>query len=178
MLKRCTPFLAVLIPLTAIAQQAVFEASGLFGECLPIYASAGQTLTLYQSPDLDSERMVIPYGEDWNIPYIKSEGLTRVISFGKVELLSEQNLLSCNPLPEGGQTQLSAGEQLTYMYYLGEGMAKVRFGDSICEMDIIDARVLAFPDVQSWIKVLYRDGSSPGWLMNDGIQTTVAGLRC
>ncbi|MCI5106351.1 MAG: hypothetical protein MRY76_06545 [Pseudomonadales bacterium] len=178
MLKPSTSFLFLFTPLAAIAQQAVYEVPGLFGECLPIYASAGQTLTLYQSPDLDSERMVIPYGEGWNIPYIKSERLTRVISFGEVELLSDQNLLSCEPLPEGGQTQLSAGERLTYMYYLGEGMAKVLFGDSVCGMDIIDARVLAFPDVQPWIKVLYRDGSSPGWLSNDGSQTTVAGLRC
>ncbi len=178
MIKLSASLLALFIPFAALAQQAAMELAGLFGECTPIYAAADDTLTLHESPNLESAQHEIPYREGWKVPYVRSDGLTRVISFGEIELASEETLMNCDVLPENGQMRLNRGDLVTYLYYLGEGFAKVRVRGSECELDIADAKVSVHPDVQPWIKVLYRDGTSPGWLLNNGTQTVTAGLRC
>ena len=171
-------FLTFWCPVAGFSQPAVLEVPGLFGECIPIYAAAKDMLFLHETPNLDSAQYKILYGEHWKIPYVKSEGLTRIITFGEIETIEEETLMNCDVLPENGETQMITGDSATYLYYLGEGIAKVRARGAVCDLDIADARILSYPDVQPWLKVLFQDGSSPGWLLNDGAQTINAGLRC
>jgi hypothetical protein len=52
-------------PCLAPAQTAVLEVPELFGECMMQYASISDTLTLYRSPDLESQKIQINYGTGW-----------------------------------------------------------------------------------------------------------------
>lgn len=176
--KVSAPLFVLCSPISALAQQALLEVPGLFGECHPIYAAASDSLSLYESPNLNSVQHEISYKQGWQIPYKKSEGLTRVISSGEVELASDKVLGNCDVVPDNGQLQLTAGQRVTYLFYLSEGFAKVRVNGSTCTLDIIDDPVLKYPDVQPWLRVLFRDGTSPGWLLNNGEQTIDAGIRC
>ena len=43
-----------------------------------------------------------------------------------------------------------------------------------------DYRVLSYPDLQAWIPLMYKDGTSPGWLhiTSKKKQITTVGVRC
>lgn len=170
-------FTVLWYPVVAFPQTAIMEVPGVFGELIPIYAAVEDVLFLHETPNLESALREVPYGKQWKIPYVKSEGLTRIITFGEIEVTEEETLTNCVPFPENGETQMTSGDIATYLYYLGEGIARVRAKDAVCELDIADARILSYPEVQSWLKVLFRDGSSPGWLLNDGTQTINAGFQ-
>ncbi len=177
MIKLSAFFIVLWCPLAAFPQPAIMEVPGVFGELIPIYAAKEDVLFLYETSNLESAQYEIPYREQWKIPYVKSDGLTRIITFGEIEVAEEETLMNCDPLPENGETQMTPGDIAIYLYYLGEGIAKVRAKDAVCELDIADARILSYPNVQPWLKVLFRDGSSPGWLSNDGTQTINAGFQ-
>jgi len=178
MKKLSTTFLIIITADLVSAQPAVLEVAGLFGECIPQYASVSDSLILYRAPDLNSDEIQISYGTGWVIPYVKSSGITRVLSFGEVRAIRGEALQQCDNLPQSDSFEVKSGEIVTYLYYLGEGYSKVRIGEVDCLMFVDDDEVIQFPNIQAWIKVLHEDGSSPGWLLNDGTQTKNTGTRC
>lgn len=160
-----------------IAQPAHIEISQLFGECFPQYAANSNVLDLYTLPNLESDHYQVPYRENWLIPYLKSSGFTRVIEIGQIRATSSEILQQCSVQPNTELT-LQAGETVDYLYYLGEGFAKVVLHGSECHMFIDDDEIVRYPNVQAWIRVLYADGTSPGWLLHDGTQTKNVGVLC
>lgn len=101
-----------LCPLTLVAQPAALEIKGVFGECLPVYASTTNNLQLYKMPDLRSDQMDIPYREGWRIPAPKREGLTRVLEIGALRVTTPDPDMSCSVAPTTGPTVLIPGETM------------------------------------------------------------------
>jgi hypothetical protein len=163
---------------SANAQSALLEVQGLFGECIPQFASVTDSLYLYLTPNLEADARRIEYGENWHIPYIKSSGQTRVLSFGEVKALATEELEQCTISNSGRSPTILPGQTAIYLHDIAEGVSQVRIGEVECQMFIGDDEIVERPSVQSWIKVLYADGSSPGWLHNDGTQTKIVGVRC
>lgn len=159
-----------------IARPAQIQIPRLFGECFPQYASNSSSLKLYTLPDLESDIVQLPYKENWLIPYSKSSGVTRVVEIGQVRVSSPEVLQCSSQSPS--EISLQAGELVDYLYYLGEGYANVAVQGLECYMFIENDEVVRYPVVQVWIRVLYADGSSPGWLLNDFTQTKNVGVLC
>ncbi|MEZ5490098.1 MAG: hypothetical protein R3F50_07240 [Gammaproteobacteria bacterium] len=172
---------AVLVALSGISslsgQPAHIEVSQLFGECFPQFASNSDVLELYLLPDLEAEGIQVPYRENWLIPYTELAGLTRVIETGEVRATSPETLHQCN-VQSATEVTLRVGETADYLYCLGAGYAKVAVHDLECNMFIDDDEILSSPDIQAWIRVLWADGTSPGWLLLDGSQTKSVGVLC
>jgi hypothetical protein len=167
---------------SASAQPAEHETRGVFGECLPVWAAANNVLTLYSRPDLRSERVEVPYREGWRIPAEKRDGLTRVLRVGALEVIKPDPLLHCPIPPKDGPAQLVAGETVDYLYYRGEGFGEIRFRGGQCQAQVAEDfgifRLVRPPEVQAWLKVLFSDGTSPGWLLHDGSQARAARIIC
>ena len=180
---RAAIFVALtLLSITAGAQPAELEIKGVFGECLPIWAAARDRLQLYREPDLRSERVEIPYREGWQIPAPKRDGLTRVLNIGSLRVRQPDPLMSCSIPPREGAAELIESERVEYLYYVGEGFGEIRFRGGQCQAQVDDQfglfDLIELPVVQVWLKVFFADGTSPGWLLHDGSQTRVAGVRC
>ena len=165
-MTRSSLFILYLLCITnsefVVAQSAEIELKFLTGECSPKYSPTQDSLLLYSNPDLRSESNRIKYQKNWHIPY--SDEMTRVISFGKVT-----------------STDPSSESSYEYLYYLGEGFAKLRHDDKEYELDIVTNpkfSIESHPDVQGWIKLEYKDKSSPGWLFLNGEQVKVYGVSC
>ena len=175
-------FALTLLGATAGAQTAELEVKGVFGECLPIWAAARDRLELYREPDLRSERVEIPYREGWRIPAPKVDGSTRVLSIGSLRVRRPDPRMSCSVPPREGPAELIPGERVEYLYHLGEGFGEIRFRGGRCQAQVDDQfglfETVELPVVQVWLKVFFADGTSPGWLLHDGSQTRVAGVRC
>lgn len=162
----------------SFAQPALLEIPQLLGECFPQYSANSNTLKLFQEPNLNSRPIHIQYQEDWLIPYQKSSAMTRVLATGQVQVSKREKLRQCSSSPADNEVFVEAGDTLTYLYYLGEGFAKVQSDLYECELFIDDDEVLEHPIIQAWIKVLYRDGTSPGWLLHSGDQTSYVRMLC
>lgn len=163
------------------AQPAELEVKGVFGECLPIWAAARDGLELYREPDLRSERVQISYREGWEIPAPKPDGVTRVLNIGSLRVRRADPRMHCS-IPPQGPAELIEGENVEYLYNVGEGFGAIRFRGGQCQAQVDDQfglfEPIELPVVQVWLKVLFSDGTSPGWLLHDGSQTRVAGVRC
>ena len=171
---------AFLLSSSVLAQKAVLEKQGVYGECYPHYTSMNDTLDIYKYPNKDSTLKAVPYGKMWDVPYI--HGVTRVISTGKLIALKDYDLTWCKPALKNGEGKIHAGDEIVYLYYTGEGYGDILFKGSQCSAPIDEGygtfELVSDPLVQVWLKVLYKDGSSPGWLLNDGSQTTVGRVDC
>lgn len=167
---------------SASAQPAELEIRGVFGECGPVWTAARDGLTLHRRPDLRSERVEVPYREGWQVPAEKRDGLTRVLRVGTLEVIKPDPLLHCSIPPKDGPAQLVVGETVDFLYYRGEGFGEIRFRGGQCQAQVAEDfgifRLVRPPEVQAWLKVLFRDGTSPGWLFHDGSQTRVARIIC
>lgn len=164
------------------AQDAIYTVPGIFGECLPHYAATKNRLQLYQSPNKESQTKIIPYGVDWIIPFRYQDDLTRIISLGQLKANKSIATKQCKPeLPEGNSL-IEKGSVVDYLHYLGEGYGRILFNGSQCDVKTYkgfgDFETISNPEVQMWRRVLYRDGSSPGWLLQDGSQTIVSHIEC
>lgn len=175
-------FLLLLASEIAGAQEAVLEVRRVFGECRPVYASAQEGLSLYQRPDLRSEQIRLEYRKGWRIPTDKQQGITRVIEVGKLRVLKDDERLDCPQPPAVGPSTLVVGETVEYLFYLGEGMGRVRFRGAECSSQVVEDfavyETLQWPEVQVWFRVFFADGSSPGWLLLDGQQIVVSDVLC
>ena len=166
----------------AIAQEAALVYDGLRGECSPRHLSKSNTLNLYKLPDKRSLLKSVSYGTGWYIPHRGSEGITRVISTGKIQAKKRVELMWCTPSLPAEEPMVDSGEIVDYLFYTGEGYGLVLYKGSQCHAPIDEGfgkfDFLSHPEVQIWLKVLYKDGSSPGWLLNDGSQTTIGDVDC
>jgi hypothetical protein len=171
-----------LLSATAGAQPAELEIEGVFGECLPIWAATRDGLELYREPDLRSERVEIPYRAGWQIPAPKLDGLTRVLSIGRLRVRTPDPRMHCSIPPRDGPPELIESESVEYLYYVGEGFGEIRFRGGQCQAQVDEQfghfESIELPVVQVWLKVFFADGTSPGWLLHDGSQTRVADVRC
>ena len=160
-----------LVPIFGQSQPAELELSGVFGEGIRGYSSTVESLSLQKDPDLRSSSVQIQYTVDRLISYVKGGGVTRVLRTGIVNATTPEPLVRCNRVTRDGNSRLVVGEEVQYLYYLGEGIGRVKVRDAECDLDIAKTRVIEIPVVQEWLKVLSTDGTSPGWLLNDGSQT-------
>jgi hypothetical protein len=154
----------------------------VFGECLRDWVALTDTLTLYKRADLRSERVTVPYRKGWRIPTERRDGLTRVLRIGALEVIKADPGLRCSIPPTEGPAQLVAGETVDYLYYLGEGFGEIGLRGGQCQALVAEDfgmfRLVRAPEVNVWLKVLFRDGTSPGWLFDDGSQAGVARIIC
>lgn len=180
--SRTVPTAFLLACCVTHGQPAEFEVDGIFGECIAIHAAATDGLVLHTEPDLRSEQIQIPYRRDWEIPYLKAQGMTRVLRIGAAKVVRPDTLDDCDAPSEGGSVSLVLGETVEYLTRLGEGRGQIRVRGSICRANLNQSfgafEVIQEPQIQWWLRVLYGDGSSPGWLLHDDTQTRLAGVRC
>lgn len=167
---------------TAAAQSAALEIKGVFGECIPVYAANSDRLVLHKSPDLNSAQVEIQYQVGWRIPAPKVEGLTRVLRVGTLRVTEPDRGMYCRVAPTDGAPELVAGEVVEYLHYAGEGFGEIRFRGAQCQAEVDPTlnhfETIQSPEVQVWLKVFFKDGSSPGWLFHDGTQTKVFDVLC
>ena len=145
---------------------------GVFGECLPIMAATQDGLVLHTKPRKDSATRTIYFRREWKIVYSKRRGLTRVVKRGSVRAL--RDLDNCGGIREG-----EVGE---YLYYRGEGVAVLKFNEITCRGETYygseDFEVIELPEIEAWLPVYFRDGSSPGWILFDDPQMKNVGVEC
>lgn len=182
MMRAYSTLLLSILCVAANAQPAALELKGVFGECRPVYAAKENRLFLYQQPDLESAQLELPYREGWRIPAPKSEGLTRVLSIGALRVIEPDPDMICRVKPTSGVLGLVEGEVVEYLYYVGEGFGEIRYRGAQCQAEV-DPGLKHFepiraPQVQVWLRVFFKDGSSPGWLLHDGAQTRVVKVLC
>ena len=178
-MKQIWKIIILVVSQIAMAQDAVYEKPGIYGECIPHYISKNDSLSLYKAPNKNSILKTIPYREGWDIPY--RGGVTRVISTGKL-IAKKNQVLHCSPALKTGETTVRAGEEVKFLFYGGEGYGYILIKGSQCAAPVHKSynafELVSNPDVQVWLKVLYKDGSSPGWLFHDGSQTKVGRVTC
>lgn len=166
----------------ALGQEAVLEVRGVFGECAPILASTSDRLVLYERPDLRSPTREVAYRENWRVVFSKKDGFTRVLRLGTLTVIKPEVLARCEPAPENGSLDLQVGEEVRYLYYLGEGFGRIAVHGFECDSPVHPKlgvfETVETPEVQSWLRVLHADGSSPGWLLDDGKQVRPLGVEC
>lgn len=180
-MKILLKLLLLLTSQATLAQESEFEIKGVFGECYRHYSSKNESLKLHNKPNKSSKIQIISYGKDWEIPY--KGGVTRVITSGKLIALQEHKLAYCIPALKTDDRKITKGEKVKYLYYTGEGYGIVLFKGSKCNAPVYEGfnvfENILYPEVQAWIKVLYKDKSSPGWLLlNDGSQYKIGKVDC
>ena len=179
---RAVGILALTLSLSAHAAEVLLEVDGVFGECRAVLGAVEDSLTVHEQPNRAAATRVIPYKKGWEVSYVKREGKTQILSLGVVRVQKPGATYSCRKRERVTFDALNVGDRIEYLHYVGEGYARVRVGDTICDTDLQDRseylEVLELPKVDVWIRVLYADGSSPGWLLNDNTQTRVAGVEC
>ena len=172
---------AVLIGFSASAgtQPAELELQrSLIFECAPTFSASGDQLVLYREPDLRSERRVIPYGTGWRIPAPRSEMIARILKIGQLRVVEPDPEMRCT-VPDGGdRPELVPGDIVEYLHRRGEGRGQIRVSSVECTVrayeDFGFFEMLEEPEVQLWLRVFFADGTSPGWLLNDGSQTRLS----
>lgn len=182
MRKHASIVIALSFPWAILAQPAELEVGRVFGECGPVYAASQDGLELHREPDLNAEKFHIPYRKGWRIPAPKSEGLTRVLRIGSLRVIQPDDRMRCSLSPTVGTAELAVGETVEYLYYLGEGFGEIRFRGGQCSAqvheDLGHFEVVTSQEAQVWLRVFYADGTSPGWLLHDGSQTSIAVVLC
>jgi hypothetical protein len=181
-MKIVVKFVLLLFSFTISAQDSVLERQGMFGECFVNLISVNASLNLYEKPNLESENKQIIYGENWLISYKTYQAKTRVIAKGKIKALKNLQLEYCIPKLASEKSKITIADEIDYLHYTGEGYGQVLVNDSQCSAEVHEKlgvfKVIKFPEVQVWIKVLNADGTSPGWLFHDGTQTKNGKLEC
>ena len=164
---------------SASTQPAEFEVErSLIFECAPTFSAIGDQLLLYREPDLRSESVTIPYNEGWRIPAPPAEGISRILTIGRLRVIEPDPQMSCPVQGVDGPPKLVAGEVVEYLHRQGEGRGRIRVGSAECIVrayaDFGFFELLQEPEVQRWLRVYFADGTSPGWLLNDGSQAYVS----
>ena len=179
---RVAAVLALATPLSASAAEALLEVDGVFGECRAVLGALDNSLTLHKEPNRAADTRVIPYKKGWEVLYTKREGKTQILELGVLRVQRLGAKYSCPERERSAFDGLAVGDRIEYLHYVGEGYARVRVNGMICDTDLQDRseylEVLEHPKIDVWIRVLFGDGSSPGWLLNDNTQTRVAGVEC
>ena len=179
---RVAALLALAMPISALATETPLEVDGIFGECRAVLGAVEDSLTLHKDPDRFAGTRVIPYKKGWEVLYTKREGKTQILELGAVRVRKLGAEFFCRESEKAAFDGLEIGDTIEYLHYLGEGYARVRVDGKTCDTDLASRseylEVLEQPEIDIWIRVLYGDGSSPGWLLDDNTQTRVAGVEC
>ena len=175
-------FVAITLFITTNFVIAEIEIPGVFGECFPIYAATDDSLVLNKEPNSESEKITIPYRNGWRIPAPKSQGMTRVIKTGSLEVLKPDKNLYCSVKPSTGPKYLLTGELVEYLHYYAEGSGVIRFRGGECVAEVLEDfgyfKTITLPEVEVWLRVFYADGTSPGWLLWGDHQARIVGVTC
>jgi hypothetical protein len=162
-------------------QPAEREFDGANWECVPTFAAVDDQLMLYREPDMRSEPVVIPYGVDWKVPVDMRNAITRVLSFGTLRVKEQDEEMYCPVQPSGSKPETAPGDLLELVWWQGrrEGDALVKIDDAECIVRAGNPQLFELieaPETQEWVRVLFADGTSPGWLHID--LTRVSIHRC
>jgi len=174
-MRHLLTFITLLVPIhLAFAQPAVLELPGVRGERTTPFVSIQNELHLHKQPNLESATVVIPYNVGWRVPTSARQGLTRILTIGELRVTNPDEELRCSTVATEGPSTLVHGETVEYVRYLGEGFGEIRFRGANCEAEVIPKlghfELVVPPVVQAWLPVYFADGTSPGWLLNDGTQ--------
>ncbi|MEO0852859.1 MAG: hypothetical protein AAFY15_05070 [Cyanobacteria bacterium J06648_11] len=179
---RVAALIALATPLSALSAEALLQVDGVFGECRAVLGAVEDSLTLHKEPDRSAATRVIPYKKGWEVLYTKRDGKTQILELGVVRVQKLGAKYSCRENERAVFDALEVGDRIEYLHYVGEGYARVRVDGKTCDTDLEDRaeylEVMENPKIDVWIRVLYGDGSSPGWLLDDNTQTRVAGVEC
>ena len=168
-------FVPALLVLCA-APASAFDTNSWPGEGVPLLVASTDRLRLHARPDASAPRRMIPYRSGWRVPF--TDSVQRTIASSAVTLVGSAELsVHCDGAPRAHR--FGAGETVEYLQDTAEGHALVRLGDDVCEVPLhLESATFgtsfATPTVDWWVRVQWRDGSSPGWLHVDGTQTRVA----
>lgn len=163
------------------SQPAEREFNGANWECSPTFSAVDDQLVLYREPDLRSETVVVPYGIGWRVPVDMRNAITRVLRFGTLRVIKLDEEMYCPVEPTGSNPETAPGDLLELVWWQGqrEGDALVKIGDAECIVRAANPQLfdhVAAPETQEWVRVLFADGTSPGWLHNDLTQVSI--YRC
>lgn len=180
-MKILSTLIMLFITQLSFGDDAELVQQGIFGECKSTYASANDGLILYREHNISSEKYTLSFKKGWAIKYNPNEGVTKVITSGKIEVAKEYILRQCHPKLKNSVT-LEIGTQLNFLYYLGEGYGKIDYEGTQCDAEIDEGfgyfKHISSPIIQVWIKVLNADESLAGWLLYNGVQTKITGVEC
>ena len=156
-----------------VAEEAQYERRGWPGEGRPVLIAKHNHLRLHREPNTDSPVCTIPYRIGWRIPIIDSiiRTIRSVDLFAKNEGSIE---VYCDSLE---RVTLEAGEKLRYLQYRAEGWVMAILRGKVCRVPVfieeeVFGEVTEGPEVEWWVRVVYGDGSSPGWLFVGDDQIT------
>ncbi len=150
---------------SAVIYAASFETNTWPGEGRPTLISKKNNLLLFARPDAVSERIEIPYENGWLIPFDKSR-LQTLKSDTLVVKKPETRQIWCGQLEN---VQFKMGDEVEVLQYRAEGVYTSRLDGRLCEIPIYGKDnlfgKLPEPVVNWWVRFIYADGSSPGWLL-------------
>ena len=173
--------IVVLVAVSGVvaSQPAEFEIPGLHNfECVPTFMATGDELELYRQPNLESERIKIPYRKEWEVLAPRRDGITRILSAGILRVIQPDDELRCEVVPEDGPEGLVAGELVQFLHRTVEGWGVIRFRGAQCHARVSPGyglfEIVEEPEIQEWLRFFYADGSSPGWVINDRTQVVLS----
>ncbi len=164
-------FFVFFAPLIICAEDKSFERDGWPGEGIPVFESKVHQLTLYEGHSLESKRKIILFQRGWKVVYDKSKVITK--SSVIYTVTKPFTVEYC----ENGQKDVKAkqGDKFEYLQYEAEGYGIIRLGNTICHMDMNDPRIGVEatddkPQIEWWVRVIYKNKSFAGWLFVDDTQ--------
>ncbi len=168
---------AACLLLPAAVSTAEFETRSWPGEGIPVLIARYDGLELHQKPRIGAPVVTIPYKKGWKVPFDQS--IYRTIRATIIDVQSTKTIeIYCDSTVEH---RFSEGEKVEYLQYAAEGYGTARVAGRICQIPIEFESVvfgtgIENPETEWWVRVTYRDGTSPGWLNVSGEQISF-GLR-
>ena len=153
---------------------AEFETESWPGEGVPVLIAVKDNLLLYTQPRSDAATRSIPYKAGWRVPF--DETIYRTVRSSWIEVKNTGTVLIwCN---EDRSQRFMAGDTIEYLQYRAEGTILARIEGEICEVPLyLEEDVFGTeyddPTTEWWTRVIYRDGSSPGWLLTTDGQVSL-----
>ena len=145
---------------------AEFETKSWPGEGVPVLIARTDSLILRQSPRTESPTIAVPYREGWKVPF--DESIHRTLKSQIIVVKRTKAIeISCG---KSVTYTFTEGEEIEYLQYVAEGYSAARVGGRVClvpfefEVETFGSD-LEQPDTEWWVRVIYGDGTTPGWLL-------------
>ncbi len=169
----CLIFGSVLAVSNCVAADE-FETNMWPGEGVPSFVAKSDELRLHTSPRSASPSKIITYRNGWKVPFDESiyrtiESVILVVKQAK-ELSIQCDRTNLSLFDTAALYQFKEGEKVENLQYSGEGLSVARVNGEVClvplefEVETFGAQE-EFPVTEWWVRVLYADGTSPGWLL-------------
>ena len=161
----------MLVPVVSFGVE--FETSTWPGEGIPVLIANVDRLHVWAEPHRASSMREIAYRRGWRIPF--TETLLRTIEATTITVKKNGTVrIFCDgPI----EHEFSTGDTIEYLQYRAEGYITARYNERVCSIPLLQnpdifGEQVDEPVVEWWVKVEYRDGGSPGWLLVDQTQNT------